>query len=267
MAAAKKIKVKYVPPNTLIPHKANQTLYGESYDPNNPDDVEILDSVKKRGVITPILVAADGITIVSGHKRHACAIITNQAKVPIAIDLGLTNQVQIELELIYANRQRSKNKADRAREFVRLAQLERLEVTEAGKQEERLGDDPAAVAGFGKRSVALKAAAIMDAVDDLKKRGKVKEAGAIMEDMVNEKTTVGAVYQKHIKAKAKPSKPAPKAAPVAAKGLTPSQVAEAKNAIIKLNAFVKSLPSPLHKEWKGYIDTMRKGLQKAAAQK
>lgn len=261
-----------MPTTTLTPHRANAAVYGDALDLTNPDHQRFLETVKLRGLVQPIIVAADGQTIIAGHRRYEAAVLSGLSTVSVQIRLDLIDPIQVEEALLDGNEQRDKNNAIKGREFTWRKRLEAdkakarqqlgqaPDVKDRSKEREDATEKAARAAGFGSKHTANKAEAIMNAVDDLKKRGKVKEADAIMSDMTDQTKSVGHVYSKHIKAKAaKPPAPKPKSG---ARTPTPSEEIQAKKALHALNQYAKQLPPVLMREWKGYFKIMRERLEK-----
>jgi hypothetical protein len=135
--------VKQVCPKALFAHPLNLKLYGE------PSlDQKFLDSVKRDGILQPILVQElrnmEGVGpnppttefttfIVSGHRRHAAALKLGLKTVPI-VESGClshpafwTGLIEYETErtLIESNYQRVKTTAQKLREGRELIRIEK----------------------------------------------------------------------------------------------------------------------------------------------
>jgi hypothetical protein len=77
----KPAQVVYVDARTLIPSPENATLY-RNRTTKDADFRRLLESVRKEGVQTPLLVSRDGY-VISGHQRLAAAIKTRRFDVPV----------------------------------------------------------------------------------------------------------------------------------------------------------------------------------------
>ncbi len=104
-------------PTTLRPHPLNDEIYGDRA------DVELVESIRERGLLNPLLLAADGATIISGHRRWAAVQALGLDDVPVIINLALVDDLDIEEALIAANRQRTKTNEQIAREYKHLARI------------------------------------------------------------------------------------------------------------------------------------------------
>jgi len=113
----KLIHLEFRETKDLKPHPLNQQIYGET-----EPDPELVTSIKKEGIITPLVILRDG-TIVSGHQRHAGAIKAESDKVPVTI-FQSEDPLEIEYALIKANLQRQKTNEQKAREFSKLKEIE-----------------------------------------------------------------------------------------------------------------------------------------------
>jgi hypothetical protein len=105
-----------LPVHRIKPSPENAKLYR----PVNPDDPEIIalaESVKERGILEPLIVTRD-YWIVSGHRRHAAALVAGLSSVPCRVmDFCRENDPDRFLVLLREhNRQREKSFAEKLRE-------------------------------------------------------------------------------------------------------------------------------------------------------
>lgn len=74
-------RLRRVDPAKLCPSPENEALYRAAL-PTDPAVVSLAKSIRREGLLEPIIVTADGF-IVSGHRRHAAARLAKLAKVPV----------------------------------------------------------------------------------------------------------------------------------------------------------------------------------------
>ena len=101
----------------LEQHPLNEKVYGKV-----APDAKLVDSVKKVGVLTPIVVTSGG-TILSGARRWLAAKDARLDKIPARLFTG--DELAQEQYLIHANTQRVKTRGQLAREATYLLQIER----------------------------------------------------------------------------------------------------------------------------------------------
>ena len=197
-------KIEYVPTNSLKPHPLNAELYADAA------DSELVESVKAKGVLSPIIITEDG-TIISGHRRWNAAQMAGLKEVPV-IRLNSKDPLEVEELLILANRQRNKTNEQIAKEYAKLKLIEAEKArkrmlsgksdpsvnsrqgTEKGKSSEKAAE----ALGIGEQK-AERASKVVEYVDTLKKQGKTQEAEELRETLNNK--SVNAAYQKVAKKK------------------------------------------------------------------
>lgn len=113
-------------PKDLTPHPLNAKVYRDSFSP------DLLESIRERGVIDALTITWDG-RIISGHRRWLAACECERDAVPVTVS-DLTDELEIELAVLEANRQREKTNEQKARE---VAERHRIE---AEKAKRRQGD-------------------------------------------------------------------------------------------------------------------------------
>lgn len=101
----------------LKKHKNNHYLYQDL-----PDE-EFLESVRRSGIRTPLLVCAKTKTIISGHKRHKAAQDLGIEFVPVKFEHGLYEDELLML-LVDANKQRVRNNEMATREAALINSAE-----------------------------------------------------------------------------------------------------------------------------------------------
>jgi ParB-like chromosome segregation protein Spo0J len=103
---------------SLKPHPKNEAIYGR--EPDLPAD--FLNSVKRLGVLQPLVVKSDG-TIISGHRRFAAAKVLEIEEVPVLIGSYASDLDEVEA-LVVLNQQRLKSPSQIAREGMELQRIE-----------------------------------------------------------------------------------------------------------------------------------------------
>lgn len=178
-------EVIHMDPFDLTPHEVNESIYRDA-----PDE-EFIESIKRLGILEPILVMRpptgnvqdlmnDSPTIVlSGHRRMNAARALEMDTVPVIIqpsELVGTDDEAIRL-LILSNRQRDKTNEQRAREYTILKDVE------SRLAKERQDDGVTATGKSGKSSdiaaqavgmsgvTADRAVAVVEAIDEAEDRG------------------------------------------------------------------------------------------------
>jgi len=119
------------PIGSVTPSLENQVLY-KPVDPADPETVALADSIRRFGVLVPLLTTADG-WIVSGHRRHRAARMAGLTELP-CLSLPFEkdqNHAQFMSLLRECNRQRVKT----------LDEVLREEVAAASADPERAWDD------------------------------------------------------------------------------------------------------------------------------
>lgn len=103
-------------PSQLMPHALNDRIYGDSA------DTELIESIKQKGILTPLTVTFDD-RIISGHRRWRAALDLGIVSVPVVI-FGSEDELDIEEALIEANRQRVKTMEQIGREGPELRRIQ-----------------------------------------------------------------------------------------------------------------------------------------------
>lgn len=102
------------PVEALRPHPLNHRIYAGSTDAND----DLVTSVKAKGVLTALLITADG-EVISGHRRLDAARRAGLSDVPVTV-YGSDDECDIVDALIHANRQREKDGVIIANEALAL---------------------------------------------------------------------------------------------------------------------------------------------------
>ena len=228
-------------PKSLHPHPLSAQIYRDGVTD------ELRDSIKSKGIYEPLLITWDN-TVVSGHRRLACALELGLESVPVT-DTGLTDPLDIEEAVIEANRYREKTTEQKAREFNHLLVIETerakqrqaaaAAATTAARKDEnehtelplsvgknsstpistngRAKDAAASRVGMS-RPTAEQASQVVAAIDTLESSGKQEQAAAIRETL-NKKSTRKALAQAKASGALDPKPPPEKRA----KGAPPKQ--------------------------------------------
>ena len=124
------MKIKQVSPSEIKPHPLNEEIYGDSH------SQELLDSIKKDGILTPLRISKNN-EIISGHRRHAAVKDLELDYIPVVVS-GAEDDLTVRYEVIASNRQREKTNEQKAREFQKLKEIE----AEFARQREHAGTNP-----------------------------------------------------------------------------------------------------------------------------
>lgn len=111
----------------LKQHKNNEYLYQDE-----PDD-DLMESVKRSGIRTPLVVDAKTKTIISGHRRAKAAKLCGRKVVPIVLHYGLFED-EILMMLVDLNKQRVLTNEMRMREAALVKSAEAKRQTRLKKE-------------------------------------------------------------------------------------------------------------------------------------
>lgn len=150
-------------------HKLNHDLYGE-----REDDDELLESMELVKQLEAITLAADGVTIISGHRRVRCAKKLGWSTIEAIIRKDLKEDSYVREAIIHSNRYRDKTVEQKAREYQELERI--YAERQKSDKDERSDDKAAEEVGLGSRDTARKAIAVVDQIDALEDRGHTKKA-------------------------------------------------------------------------------------------
>jgi len=103
--------LKEIDPRLLKPHSLNSWLYKER------EDSDFLESVRRFGILEPLVVNRDGV-ILSGHRRWKAALKLGFKSVPCVVEEFENEKVAI----VELNRQRVKTPREIYREYLILKQ-------------------------------------------------------------------------------------------------------------------------------------------------
>ena len=100
----------------LCPSPENEQLY-RPVEADDPETQELAESIREHGVMEPLVVTLDGF-ILSGHRRHAAAILAGLDTVPVRVEpiRHKDDPDRFVLLLREHNRQREKSRSERLRE-------------------------------------------------------------------------------------------------------------------------------------------------------
>jgi hypothetical protein len=201
--------LKWIAPEDLHEHPVSLEIYSAGGGAREFDG-DLMPSIEEHGVLEP-LRATNDLTLLAGHRRRQCAIDLRIDSVAVLVcqqDLSAEDQV---IEIVEANRSRDKTKAQRAREFMKLAEAK----AELARKRQRTGkkdlakkvaqgrratakDEAAADVGLS-RPTAEKAAAVVKEIDKAAAAGETERAADLL-DTLNNKSVSAA----HEKAKVSP---------------------------------------------------------------
>jgi hypothetical protein len=132
-------KMEHVPVSWLRPCPENDELYG-SQSLDDPDIIELINSIRAHGVREPIQISSDGV-IISGHRRRFCAKAAGLRTVLcIRRDISYIGDREAFLKLLVeANSQRKKTAAMLMREA--LMKIDPEEARASMRRERQEKDD------------------------------------------------------------------------------------------------------------------------------
>jgi len=212
IATVKRILTK-ADPVKLVKHPTSLKIYGEKPDPGFDE------SVKARGIDEPIVVAADGKTIISGVRRRNAAIKAKLKEVPILVRQDLVDGLDIEEAIIEANRHNEQSMEAKAKAFARLKAIEEERAEKRQKAGLNRGNSPLGpknhhgeqaknpekTGGRGKsseiaaeqvglsRKTAERAAVVVAKIDEAEAAGDAETAADLRETL---ETSVAAAHRK-----------------------------------------------------------------------
>lgn len=177
-----------LPLTAIRPHPENLRIYGDHA------DTDLVDSVRRKGVLNPLLVTQDGM-VISGHRRLDAARRAGLRDVPI-VRFGSVDELDVLEALIESNRQRAKNNEQLGREYQVLKYVYHERESRQGARHDLNGTSgnalpevrpeprQRAAAELGiSRPTADKAAAVVDVVDQLAATGKLRESEQLRREL------------------------------------------------------------------------------------
>ncbi|MBT3367769.1 MAG: DUF5131 family protein [Nitrospina sp.] len=168
--------------NSLSPHPENAKIYGDTFDDN------LLDKIRKVGILTPILISKDN-RIISGHRRWECAKELGFETVP-TMTFESEDENDILEAMIMANEQRERNNEQKAREYqaLKVVEAERNKKNQ-GKRTDLLPNSSKSNPGDSRKtaakkvglagSTADKAAEVVQIIDAMEQTGDSQKAEEI----------------------------------------------------------------------------------------
>lgn len=199
-------------PTKLVKHPVSLKIYGEKSDDGFDE------SIRLRGVDEPIVVAADGKTIISGVRRRNAAIKAGLDLVPVIERRDLTDDLDIREAIVEANRHNEQTMEAKARAYAELKEVEserakrRQQATqnspthsvrgkvptpklcEKPKENGRSKDKAAEQVGVS-RKTADKALAVVAKIDEAEATGDKETAAELRETL---EVSVSAAHKKAI---------------------------------------------------------------------
>lgn len=186
----------------LKAHKNNQYLYQDF-----PDD-DLLDSVERSGIKTPLVIDWKTKVIISGHRRWASAKKLGLTHVPIVAYYGLFED-EILMMLVDLNKQRERTTEMKMREAALVKSAEIKRRARLNKSANADGLEAPVFEGTASevaaRKTGLSTSQVERSVAVVKELDKAEEAGDT--ERVDE---LKAAAEKSIGAAVKAAKPAPK---------------------------------------------------------
>ncbi len=189
-------QLKRVDPRTLKKHLYSIEVYGEKSD----DDFD--ESIANNIMVSPIIVAADGETIVSGVRRRYSAIKAGIEEVEVVVNMSLVDDLDIRNAIVEANRTNPRPPESIARELKARREIEE-EKAERDKKEGSRANWPAGRArdraakqmGVSPRT-GERMTKVVEAIDEAEEKGD-KEKASRLRTALNEKS-VRAAYQEAV---------------------------------------------------------------------
>lgn len=179
----------------LRPHPLNEEIYGDRA------DADLVASIAERGVLNPILISPSRL-IISGHRRWGAAAAAGHDSVPV-VYFGSDDPLDIAEALIESNRQRQKTNEQIGREYKQLKTIiherearrgnQYTESASASQEAEAKPTKKAAASLGVSQPTAVRAEAVVDAIDALRSVGKAEEAKELSSEL--ERSVKGA-YEK-----------------------------------------------------------------------
>jgi ParB-like chromosome segregation protein Spo0J len=140
--------LRIVDPKRLLDHPFSVAIYGQDL------DEAFVDSIRRRGIEQPIIVAADGRTVVAGHRRRNAAQRVGLKRVPIVVRSDLKDDLDIKHAIIEANRQRVKTPEQIGREAQALWKIEQENAAQRRNAQLKQGQEPVRLKSDEREDVA-----------------------------------------------------------------------------------------------------------------
>jgi len=232
-------KQEYRSTSSIRPHSLNAEIYGDAA------DKDLKDSVKKHGVITPLIITEDNV-LISGHRRLDAARMAGLDTVPVTVS-DLTDPLDIEEAIIQTNSQRKKTREQQGREYDRLKEIEakRAKKRHGGHDQKsnrenfpelkkgRARDIAAEKAGLGSGKTAENVSKVIKYADKLKEEGRDEDAAELKDTLNNKSANAAGTKMKEMEHQAEKEKPesikaSPKKAPFIGFLLSPTETKKAR---------------------------------------
>ena len=188
----------------LKPHPLNAELYGDGC------DQDLLESIRTKGILTPLLITKEGI-VISGHRRLNAAQMLRLEEVPVNYS-EVTDEFDLEEKIITANKQRIRTNEELAREFQKLKEIEERRAEQRRKAIQNNNTARAVLENFpeleqgntrdivvAKLGVRItgktveQASKVVRTIDTLKEQGQTQEAESLRTTL--NKQSIHAAYQ------------------------------------------------------------------------
>lgn len=128
-------EIQYVRLDRLKPHPRNEEVYG-----NSDSIADLVESIKLKGYVQPLLVKTDG-TIISGHRRWRTLTALGWEKAPVKVCHFETEEDELFV-LVAENRHRHQTPVQRIREGITVEPIARkLRNSRAAQKAYRVAND------------------------------------------------------------------------------------------------------------------------------
>jgi ParB-like chromosome segregation protein Spo0J len=122
------MKLSFECPTKLLPHPAQEAIYGRMDGPHDAAIDELAARIKKTGIIQSVIVAKNtpGIpdgTIISGHRRVAAAVKLNWPEIPV-LRKEYADAIDAKADLLCFNEQREKDEWIKTQEAAAWREIE-----------------------------------------------------------------------------------------------------------------------------------------------
>ena len=179
------MKTVELPPRDLIKHMVSLDVYGEE-----PEE-GMEDSVRERGIFQPIILAADGRTIVSGVRRRNAAIKAKRPKVTCIVREDLKSEADIHEAIVFSNMHQERSNETKAREYQVLKAVgekrARAAMSKGGKGSQnsatlRTREDASSAVGMSHDTLE-KASRVVEEIDKAAESGDRERARELREKL------------------------------------------------------------------------------------
>lgn len=243
----------------LVPHDLSVNIFG--LEPG----AALADSVLEHGVLEDIVVAADGMTIMSGSRRRAAMMDAKQFKADVRIRDDLIEQLDIEESVLEYN-----TRAPQTKEMLARSQAARVRI-HMERQKRNGTAHPSQIAAIQEiaettgvsESTTKRIVETIAKETELRESGKTKEANAVIKAMNDQGFTAAKeLATKHVPPKKRqPAKPKPQASSPSDK-LTSADGKRLDKARASFEAMLRALPKKVFDSAEPHITNLKKVLDR-----